>query len=539
MSHIRVKEADGILGDKFRVLDHGYVRLIDYMGGDDRILDVAKRRYGSDLPSDRNKAMEYIVDRAINMAALGMVELKFHFEMPIAEAIDFVYEPRANVNEFSLRYSDAQDIFHNPSARDILPITGLESERIIGELAEFSRLAFERYEWARSPDVDVAKEIARATLGSNLYTRFYWKINMADFLDFVVRTFYESESNETKQYLEAAASIASRVAPLAVRTYLDDEEFKFLVEEKDPDERIEPRLQHEISAEAEALLDQPIPVLGKGYVTLVDYMGTDMSILNAARVSTGKDEKSRSEAENRGLVNYLLRHRHTTPFEMAELLWEMRLPLFVYRQGGRHRTFERVIFDAEDSHKIEFYSPKLEDIAKQSRQNHQGREEAVHEQIAVDFLKKLEENELQAMDLHSRLCNIPVPENVAKRHLPVDKFITYAFKSDLHNIMHYLGLRLDAHAQLEIREPSEAMVRSVKAVAPWSYDAFERYRLNSMSFSSDETEVLRQILTGHSFESAIPERWLRRDEDGNLRPHREREELITKLKTLGLTLEIK
>src|SRR3989338_8275570 len=134
------------------------------------------------------------------------------------------------------------------------------------------------------------------------------------------------------------------------------------------------------------------------------------------------------------------------------------------------------------------------------------------------------------MDLYKKLRNIGTPAHAAKRHLPVNRFITWQFKADLHNSLHYLGLRMDSHAQLEIREPSEAIARCVKAVAPWSYDAFERYRLNGISFSSDEAEVLKQILAGHPVESAIPERWLRRSEDGNLRPHRERDELITKLK---------
>lgn len=538
MGHIRVKEADEILGDRFGVLDQGYVRLVGYMGGDERILDLARRHYGEALPLDRNDAMRFVVDKS-NRDLLGMVELRFHYEMPIAEALTFVYERDANVNEFSLRYSDASDIFHNLSVDDIRLYLGVDSERskaLADEGRRFSTDAFNKYSWARRPDIDIAKEIARATLGSNLHTRFYWKINLADLLEFAVRTYQEAASRQTEQYLRTTISIANRIAPLAVRTYLESQDLVNLINENAPSERVEPRLQHELSPEAEALLDIPIPVLGSGYVRLVDYMGTDMSVLNAARVSTGRDEKPRSEAENRGLIGYLMRHRHTTPYEMVELHWEMEVPLFVYRQGGRHRTFERVLLDMGDTR---FYHPKLEDIAAQSRANHQGRGAAADKEIARQFLKSLEENEAQAMAYYDRLRDADVSVHVARRYLPVNRIIGLAFKTDLHNALHYLGLRLDPHAQLEIREPSEAMAKGVKAVAPWSYDAFERYRLNALSLSSTEIEVLRAVLAGQPVDSSLPEVWLRRGNDGKLKSHREREELVAKLTRLGLEVDLK
>ncbi len=541
MAHIRIKEAENILGDKFRVLESGYVRLVDYIGGDERILDVARRHYGEAMPSGKEEAMNYVVDK-INTDVLGMVEIKFHFEMPIAEAMTFVYEPRASVNEFSLRYSEAQDIFDNLSVDRLASETSERAllERLVEEERKFSRDAFERYNWARSPNINVAKEIARATLGSNLHTRFYWKINLADLLDFAARVHEEQPSKETIQYLKAAIGIAYRIAPLAVDSYLYNADLDSLIEEREPDEKIERKLGHEISLDAEGLLDKKIPVLGGGHVALIDYMGTDMSVLNAARVSTGKDEKPRSGVENRGLINYLMRHRHTTPSEMVEFLWEMHLPIFVYRQGGRHRTFERVIFEGETSlDNLSFYHPRLEDIAAQSVKNHQGRGDIVHEQLAGDFLGKLEENEAQATALYKKLLAAGVPAKTSRRHLPVNRFITWVFKTDLHNAMHYLGLRLDSHAQLEIREPSEAMAAGVKAVTPWSYAAFEDYRLNSVSFSATEINLLRDIVKGRHVEHTLPERWLRRNEDGTLKSHREREEFFAKLSKLGFSTGLK
>ncbi len=506
MVRLNVKEADEVLGDKFNVLDQGYIRLIDYMGSDSRILDIAREHYGQESISD-SKLMERIVDRK-NKDLLGMVELKFHFEMPISEAVTFVYEPRANVNEFSLRYSEARDVFDNlRNYRSILGtlIRTPELEEILSEDESFSRNSFSRYSNARSPDRDIAKEIARSMLGSNLYTRFYWKINLGDLLDFSTRSYREDPSQQTEDYVRTLVSIANKIAPLTVSQYLFSEGLSNLIEDISPNEKADTRFVHAVSPEAEKLIDIPLGVLGNSSITLVDYMGNDMSVLNAARVSTGKDEKPRSEAENRGLINYLMRHRHTTPSEMVEFLWKFRVPLFVYRQGGRHRTFERVLCDADDD--IEFYHPEKELITAQSRSNHQGRGEAVHQELAQGILDDMNANEREAMALYNRLRIKSIDVSTSKRHLPVNRLLTYYFKGDLHNVLHYLGLRLESHAQYEIREASEAIAMGVKAVAPWTYDAFEKYKLNSMSFSSTEIEIVKAILTGQSPESAYPKNW--------------------------------
>ena len=536
MSHIRVKEAEDILGDRFGVLDEGYVRLVDYMGGDQRILDIARECYGPNASKEDRLLMGSIMGKR-DKDILGMVELKLHFEMPIADAMAFVYERNANVNEFSLRYSVAQDSFNHLSLEElkIVARAGInedELKRLAEETKAFAKRSFERYEWAMNEERDIAKEIARTALGSNLYTRFYWKINLADLLDFTVRTHYGQPTYGSDAYLKSILNIVHRVAPLTIRSYLSRENLTHLIEEKEPNVRPEPRISHNTSKEAEDLLDKRLSVLENGGVTLVDYMGNDKAVLNAARISTGRDDvikNKKTQAQDTGLINYLMRNKHTTPFEMIEFLWKVDVPLLVYRQGGRHRTFERVVCD---SNALGFYHPLFENIAAQSKKNHQGRGDVVNEQLCRDFLKNLDDNEAEANGLYKKYTDLGIPHIIAKRHVPVNGNITHYFKSDLHNAVHYLGLRLDSHTQLETRKVAEAMAFGVKAVAPESYRAFEKYRLNALTITETEIPILKAILEGGNAESTYPGSWLEKSALGELKTNREREEFEAKLKKL-------
>ncbi len=535
MAHIRTKKADEILGDKFRVLDKGYVRLIDYMGGDSRILDASRRYYGPNVSSDNIRAIGQLIARD-NRNIFGMTELAFHFEMPIAEALRFVYEPTASVNEYSLRYSEAKDSAHKLTARDLTKALNVNVSPELLKLSEmgedFSAQAFARYERARCNGI--ARELARSPLGANLYTKFYWKINLYDLLNFAasINNDKDNVSKETLQYIRTLLGMTARVSPMAVRSYLERNGIPDWGVIRDSDEKSEVRLEHITSQEAELLLDKPIPILGDGSVTLVDYMGSDQSVLNAARVSTGGNEKPRSEAENNGLIRYLMRHRHTTPFEMVEGLWKIDVPIFVYRQGGRHRTFERVIFDATENAPIRFYHPKLEDIALQSDSNHQGRGNKADVTTAKRFLASLKRNEAAAVKVYNALRRAGVSHSIANRHLPVNRFVTYFFKGDLHNAFRFLELRSDSHAQLEIREPTKVMAKTIRAIAPVSYAAFEDYNLDSINLSAREIGVLRSLMSGETHKKAYPKYWLVKDDKGKLKANREREEFERKLERL-------
>ncbi len=538
MPHINVDAADRILGDRFNVPSKGYVRLIDYMGGDKRILDVAKEHYGSTLPKVPVDAMDFLVhQRTNNRDVLGMAELKFQFEMPIREALTFVYAREANVNEYSLRYSPAQNEAHDLSKKELSRYIarsnkGLKTSEVrmmasllSSELEQIGRNAFELYE--NLIDRKLANELARGILGENIYTRFYWKMNLADLLSFATEVDLESNVGV---YAQRLINLAALVAPEAVESYLRSKGLENVLKEQVPDEILNPHLVRERAQEAESVLDKVFPVLGNGSVTLIDYMGVDSSVYNAARTSTGAEEKSKTEAENKGLINYLRRHKHTTPSEMVEFCWKIIAPMFVYRQGGRHRTFEKVLCDLDEE--VSFYSPQEGDIALQSEENHQGRGQVASDEVKSFFKKESTILEERAMGLYKRLLSVGVPAKEAKAHLGVRRMVPFYFKTDSHNAFHYLGLRLDSHAQREIREPSEAMAQTVKAVLPWGYEAFERYQLNAMNFSSSEVPILRAMIAGKEAKEAYPGAWLKLDENGNLKPNRERSEFEKKLKRL-------
>ncbi len=509
MAHIRIKEADDILGYQFKIINHGFVRLIDYMGGDSRILEVAKNYYKDKLPKDAHDAMSYIIAHK-NEDLLGTVEIKFHFEMPINEAIRFVYARAASVNEYSLRYSIARDIFDNLSPERIAeaikkakPDTKIDPEKLKALSLEgrlFSESSFERYNTLLL--MDIAKEIARTTLGSNIYTRFYWKINLVDLLRFT-NTAFDNPSDEHLAYLDTTLTLANLVAPLAVTTFMNQKDMLRFSSEKFIG-NTSSSLEHDISKEAENLIDIKIPILDSGSVTLLDYMGNDLSIVKAARVSTGGEASSRV-GEDRALINYLMRNEHTSPFEMVELLWKLNIPLFIYRQGGRHRTFERAFCDVDPTSlsRIKFYKPRREDIALQSASNQQGRGETTSEEEANEFLRFLGRTEGDAIKYLDNLINAGVPGDIAKRHLPVGRYVTVYFKGDLHNSLRFLQLRLHSHAQKEIRELAQAMAKGVEAVAPWSYDAFKKYRLNAVTFSEKEQLVLAAVMAGTDLEKAL------------------------------------
>ncbi len=248
--------------------------------------------------------------------------------------------------------------------------------------------------------------------------------------------------------------------------------------------------------EAEALLDQTIPVLDKGFVRLVDYMGGDARIVQAARVSYGAGTKS--YREDRGLINYLLRNEHTSPFEQVVLTFHCRMPIFVARQWVRHRTARlneisgRYSVMSEDC-----YVPSAEQLRKQSRNNKQGRaEEGLEPGVAEAMLAEIQADQ-QAMHAHYQgMIDKGLAREVARINLPLSLYTEWYWQMDLHNLFHFLRLRLHPHAQYEIRVYAEALARCARAVAPLAYEAFEQHLLESVRFGKDECAALRAMLSG-------------------------------------------
>lgn len=263
-----------------------------------------------------------------------------------------------------------------------------------------------------------------------------------------------------------------------------------------------------------------VRVLDKGFVKLVDVMGDDSSIVQAARVSYGKGTKSVSEDE--GLIRYLMRHYHTTPFEMVEFKFHCRMPIFVARQWIRHRTANVNEMSARYSEMPDwFYEPPPEACTTQSAQNKQGGSgEPVDDadRLAATFI----DTQSAAYSQYEEYLRAGMHRELARVNLPVSLYTEWYWKIDLHNLFHFLRLRLDPHAQLEIRVFAEAMADIVKEHVPVAWRAFEDYQLHSMQLSRLEQRVIAKMLRGEPCDlaSEVPN-------------GRERRELEAKLKRLA------
>ena len=253
-------------------------------------------------------------------------------------------------------------------------------------------------------------------------------------------------------------------------------------------------MAHAHNPEADALLDKEFKVLDRGFVRLVDYMGSDAAIVQAARVSYG--EGTKRVQDDRNLIRYLMRHRHTSPFEMVEFKFHVKLPIFVARQWIRHRSASVNEYSGRYSvMKEEFYLPAEADIRYQSTVNKQGRsEEEVPPALRRKFLDYLIRSQKEAYEAYHEFIEADLARELARINLPLSLYTEWYWKIDLHNLFHFLRLRMDAHAQKEIREYANVMADMVKAVCPLAYEAFLDYTVNAITFSAPELRILREWL---------------------------------------------
>jgi thymidylate synthase (FAD) len=253
-------------------------------------------------------------------------------------------------------------------------------------------------------------------------------------------------------------------------------------------------MAHCVVAEAEAILDKEFPVLDKGFIRLVDYLGGDARIVQAARVSYG--EGTKSYREDAGLIDYLLRHRHTSPFEQVVLTFHIKLPIFVARQWVRHRTARlNEISGRYSVMKDDFYVPAPEDVACQSGDNKQGRSgEKTDPAVAESVRAALAAGQKQAYKDYTGLIDQNLARELARINLPLSLYTEIYWQIDLHNLFHFLELRLEAHAQKEIRLYAEVLLDITRKAAPLCCASFERHILGGVSFSQEEYAELRRRL---------------------------------------------
>ena len=263
----------------------------------------------------------------------------------------------------------------------------------------------------------------------------------------------------------------------------------------------------------EEILYEPLPVLDQGFIRVIDYMGDDAAIVQAARVSYGRGTKQVSN--DRGLINYLMRHRHTSPFEMCEIKLHIKLPIFIARQWIRHRTANVNEYSARYSVLEEaFYTPAPEHLAAQSQTNRQGRAEALEGAESSDALGRIRAHSRGAYDLYLDLLNedrdgeIKDPSRqglareLARMTLPLNTYTEWYWKIDLHNLLHFSALRADSHAQYEIRAYADVLLDVLKRWVPLTYDAFVDYRHEGTELSAKALAVVRRLLKGEKVEQA-------------------------------------
>lgn len=264
----------------------------------------------------------------------------------------------------------------------------------------------------------------------------------------------------------------------------------------------------------EEILYDPLPVLDHGFIRVVDYMGDDAAIVQAARVSYGRGTKR--VQEDRGLIRYLLRHRHTSPFEMCEIKLHVKLPMFVARQWIRHRTANVNEYSARYSIlDREFYLPDAQQLAAQSASNRQGRGDLLSDDQATEVQARMAAGSSKAYADYLWLLNDgagtevePDPERpglareLARMVLPVSAYTQWYWKVDLHNLLHFLSLRGDPHAQYEIRAYADVLMDLVQRWVPMTAEAFEDYRLGSVSISKQGLVVLKRLIAGEEVTQA-------------------------------------
>ncbi|MGP9803943.1 FAD-dependent thymidylate synthase [Paracoccus sp. NSM] len=254
-----------------------------------------------------------------------------------------------------------------------------------------------------------------------------------------------------------------------------------------------------VSPGMEARLYTAHPVLDHGFVRVIDYMGDDAAICQAARVSYGKG--TRSVQNDEGLIRYLMRHWHSTPFEMCEVKFHVKLPVFVARQWIRHRTANVNEYSARYSIlDREFYIPRAEHLAAQSTQNNQGRGEVLQGAEAERVLDLLREDAMRSYDHYESMLSQDgqkgLARELARMNLPANIYTQWYWKVDLHNLLHFLRLRADSHAQYEIRAYADLMCDIVADWVPAAFAAFRDYRMDAVSLSAQGAEALRRRLAG-------------------------------------------
>ena len=497
-----------------KISNHGEIELVDYMGGDETVERVATAGHGKSIFTgnpDLSDFMEYLNSHGI-YKPFKFVHLKFNMLTPIKTALTFVYEQTASVNEYSGRYSVMIDSSYVPSLEDITgSIKGdLDDARKRAEIIRNLYIASRERVYANygkliDPSLDMTRELARTALGTDNHTRFFWKIDLLSLANFINRgrKFFNSKDQE-RDYIEEVSEIAFKVAPESWRA-LTTQTSPNLVLKMPRDEdivdgnlspsRFGTNLTRRVTVPAlENVLFLRDTFLDHGEFQVTDYMGDDISLAQAARVSYGKgDEKSGTKVlqDDNALVRSLIRDLHTSPIEMAEIAFEDKSPLFIDpRQAGRHRTLDWHSFMGYVPIGSQFYFPPDSEFKHQDRLNRQGRGKLMSDEdrhIASELLRDSLEVDLNAAH---EIRKLGADESIIRDRKGVGFYTKISRTGDAHNLGHFLMLRLDKHAQKEIRDLAELVNEANIIHLPVVNEAQRMHVIDGVRLSTREVKFL-------------------------------------------------
>lgn len=495
-----------------KVSGHGEVTLVDYMGGDDTIEMVATAgRMRKIFPEKISQAdfLGYLAEHGIHRP-FKFGQLKYSFVAPIEVAFEFVYDPNGTGNEYSGRYSDMLDTADVPDAMDIYKTIGRQySGRdcdcdIIAESFQKMREKSVR-NYRRLLELGLARELARGGLGTDNDTKFFWKIDILSLSQLVKRVgdYPNSIGEMRKPYIKDVAKIAESVFPNTWKALTGKERRIYSLTLPRDNEVVDGNLKElpwrenftrrVTNLSLEEILFVPKKFLGHGELQVFDYMGNDNSLAEAARTSYGKGTKK--VHDNVNLIRSLVRDEHTTPTEMAEVAFINKVPVFVDpRQAGRHRTLDFHGFMGYVPKGDEFYMPPDEELQAQDSKNRQGRagllEEGKRNEIAQIFKDTLDSQLEVAGELRKQGC----PEEFIRDMKGVFFYTIISRTGDPHNFANYLKLRLDAHAQKEIREQAQLVAEIYERAFFETFRAQKDYKIDSERFSRMELEQLGSLI---------------------------------------------
>ena len=504
-----VSEGENQLYKKHNLGKTGLIELVDYMGGDGTVERVATLGHGTSIfpeNPDKRDFIHYLVNNGI-YEPFSSIQLKFNIQSPIFTALTLVYEPGVNVNEYSGRYSVMLDssfeLYKNFVSIELKGNDRTNRTKKIMEIfAQNRKQASDSYK--ELINLDMARELARAGLGIDNDTKYFWKIDLPTLSGFVQRKRkLFSLGGYTRGYIEVIANIAEKIAPISWNALTRTENNGLNLTMPKDNEIIDSGLKNSswdkketrrvVVPALEEILFVKKSFLDYGEFQVVDYMSDDNSFAEAARVSYGEGTKTLQD--NNNLIRSLIRDLHTSPIEMSELAFEAKSPVFIDpRQAGRHRTLDKHGFMGYFPIGDQFYTPSNEEFKYQDKLNRQGRGKEMDkndfEKAKENFISDKKRELEIARQLREQGIN--APEDIVRMVKGVGFYTMVWRTGDTHNLGNFLRLRLDVHAQKEVRELAQLVNYAVSLHTPIAHEAINNYVINGMRLSEKEIRLMQE-----------------------------------------------